>query len=151
MIIKLIDQIIARFSHQPILLHNIQLLPTSNVSLKLQDIFDGFLLATPKHRTPIRKIWSRKYGNDNWRFGTKLFKPKRNIITCTECGSFHEVHTICKVCFNDTQEKSKKAIEIKANTLWFDTNLVQPAAQSKKILDGSPTVEPLDNTVKVKE
>lgn len=157
MVTRLIDQFLERIVHKLNdlqLIHSItpiRLFPEAAGTTKLQEVFDGFLLATPKHRTPIRKIWSRKYGDDNWRYGTKLFKSKRNIITCMECGNFHEVHTICRACFEKTQEKSKEAIEIKANTLWFETNLAQPSVQTKKTLTGSPTSEPLDNTIKVKE
>lgn len=32
-------------------------------------------------------------------------------MTCMECGSFHEFHTICKNCFKKVQDESKKIIE----------------------------------------
>lgn len=40
-----------------------------------------------------------------------MIKPKRNITTCPDCGSFHEFHTICRTCFNRVQEESKEIIE----------------------------------------
>lgn len=83
----------------------------SNAVTTLQDIFDGFLLATPKNRTPIRRILSKRYGNENWKYGQKLFKSKQNIVSCLECGDFHEIHAICRSCYKKVEEESKKILE----------------------------------------
>lgn len=86
--------------------------------VSLKDLLNGIVFATPKRRTPIRTIWRKKYGNDNWNNGgTRLFKSKRNITTCAECGTFHEYHTICRTCFKRVQEESKEIIE-KIRAAW---------------------------------
>lgn len=89
-----------------------------NPIVSLKDILDGIVFATPKSRTPLRKIWRRKYGDDNWHSGgTKLYKAKRNITTCSECGTFHEFHTICRTCFKKVQDESNEIIE-KIRATW---------------------------------
>lgn len=100
------DQVLA-----PALVSQIVSRPPLFGQLDLKEIFDGFLWGTPKRRTPRKKLWSRRYGNDNWGSGTKLWKPKRNIISCLECGSFHEFHTICRSCFDKVSAESQKIIE----------------------------------------
>lgn len=84
--------------------------PNSGTNFDLEELLNGYLWATPKRRTPWRKKMHIKYGNANWKDGTKLWKSKRNIITCMECGSFHEFHAICRNCFTKVQEESEKII-----------------------------------------
>ena len=107
--------------------------------LTLKDIFDGILLATPKRRTPVRRKWQQLYGDDNWKYGQKLWKPKRNIATCQECGGFFEYGTICRSCYTkvSTQTKElaeKKFQEVGHQRAWFEPELAQPSNQ-KKIAD----------------
>lgn len=113
----------------------------------LDELLDGKLWATPKRRTPHRKIWARRYGDDNWRFGTKLWKPNKNIVTCMECGSFHEYHTICRTCFEKISKKSKELVQEKdrARPLWFDANLSQTDANPSKLINSPPKV--FDNRI----
>lgn len=82
----------------------------SSAGLSFGDLFDGWLWATPKHRTPARQKWREKYGASNWQYGQKLYKSMNNIMTCPDCGSFHQFHTICRKCFQRVQEESKEVI-----------------------------------------
>lgn len=103
--------------------------------IRLTDIFDGFLLVQ-KRKKNIRQKWKELYGDTNWRFGTKLWQPKRNITTCPECGSFHEHHTVCRECFNRikdvTKSKQEQFTESENTKSWFEPNVTQvknPASQ----------------------
>lgn len=112
MLIKLvqvyIDSLITR-SLAPILLKPSITYPQPATTI--EDIWDGILnAACPKRKVNKRKVLTRRYGDENWKYGQKLFKPKRNIITCPDCGSFHEYHTICRNCFKKIHEESKKII-----------------------------------------
>ncbi|KAJ8670938.1 hypothetical protein QAD02_002197, partial [Eretmocerus hayati] len=53
----------------------------------------GLLMAVPKHRRPIEKRLSRKFGclKYNW----KPLVPRTNLIICKSCGHYHEAYTIC--------------------------------------------------------
>lgn len=117
----------------------------------LKELLDGYLLACPKRRNSYRVITRKRYGNDNWKDGTKLWKSKRSITTCMECGSFHEFHTICKNCFKKVHEASKKImheIEERERPLWFAPNLTQVTANPAKEISG-PSVESTP-TIKLK-
>jgi ribosomal protein L32 len=102
--------------------------PAAVGAFKLSDILDGFLWVQKRKRN-IRTRWSLKYGNDNWTDGTKLWKPKKNITTCPDCGSFHEYHTICRECFNVVNEKTKAKLEqlqeSQSIRSWFEPNVAQ--------------------------
>ena len=121
---RLIVNILSRLGLVPDL---VVVRPAAN-SLRLEDIFDGFLWVQKRKRN-IYTRWRLKYGNDNWKSGTKLWKPKKNITTCPECGSFHEFHTICRVCFDlvdkKTQAKLQELGESKSNRSWFEPNVAQ--------------------------
>lgn len=118
-------------------------------ALKLTDIFDGFLLATPKRRTPVRKKWQQKYGCDNWKYGTKLWKPKRNIVTCPECGDFHEIHTICRTCFAKVEEKTNEFLmkekSEQSQRVWFSPNLAQAKANTSESIE-TKSPRPIDGS-----
>lgn len=106
---------------------NTTILPRIAVGqIKLSDIFDGFLLVQ-KRKKNIRVKWREKYGCDNWKFGIKLWKPKKNITTCSECGSFHEFHTICRACFGriPSQKSQTQQREKENSETWFEPNLTQ--------------------------
>lgn len=79
--------------------------------LSVREIFDGLIWATPKHRTPARIKAFRRYGDERFQDSTKLWKVARNLVNCSECGAFHEVHTICRSCYKKVEEESKAIIE----------------------------------------
>lgn len=120
---------------------------TSSKGLTVRDIFDGLMLATPKNRTPIRRILRKRYGNDNWPDGVKLFKPRSDIATCTECGHFYEFHAICRNCFSKVEEESKKIIESIRKTwgigiidkevqvLYQGENAAETVTESKRVVE----------------
>lgn len=119
MLAKLLDRVISdlisrlavnQVNFATLVLRRVDNNPTCLGQIQLNDLLDGYLWATPKNRTPSRKIWARKYGSDNWKYGGKLWKPRANIVSCLECGSFHEFHTICRNCFNKVSDESKKII-----------------------------------------
>ena len=62
----------------------------------LKDIWDnGFLWGVPKHRRPIEKRLSRKFG---WpKYDWKPLVPKTNLVMCRKCGHHHEAYTICGI------------------------------------------------------
>ncbi|RWS31092.1 39S ribosomal protein L32-like protein, partial [Leptotrombidium deliense] len=73
----------------------------------LDSIFDGFLWGVPKWRVPVERRLTRKHGSDNWGpHAQKLLKVKKNIVTCNQCGHFHESHCICAVCYQKTKEET---------------------------------------------
>lgn len=119
----------------------------NNPTITLKDLLDGILYATPKNRTPFWRILRRRYGDDNWKGGgTRLFKPKRNITTCTECGSFHEYHTICRTCFKKVQQESKEIIE-KIRSAWGKGVIdreVQVLYQGETLPDPSKRIVEID-------
>lgn len=78
---------------------------------------EGRVWACPKNQRNIFERWRRKYGNYLYKDGIKMFQPKRNIITCIECGNFHEAHAICKHCYSKIEEESKSIIE-SINKAW---------------------------------
>lgn len=102
--------------------------------------------ATPKRRNSTRVIWRKKYGDENWPGSIRLLKPKRNLITCQECGNFHETHTICRHCFDKIHNASTEIIErIRTpKPLWFDHNLSQITANQARQL---PSANPRENNV----
>lgn len=117
--------------------------PVVKGEFKLSDIFDGFLLVQKRKRN-IRVRWRKLYGDDNWRFGTKLWKPKKNITTCGECGSFHEFHTICRVCFGKTKKVTEERL-LEGNETegsWFEPNVAQP----KNVVAGRETAKVIKET-----
>lgn len=42
---------------------------------------------------------------------TKYAKVKTNIVTCLECGSYHERGTICGKCYNRVREETRRLHE----------------------------------------
>lgn len=81
-------------------------------AIQLSDLWDGILnAACPKRKVNRRKVLQRRYGSDNWKFGQKLFKSRRDIVTCSECGNFHEIHTICRNCYQKIADESKGLID----------------------------------------
>jgi ribosomal protein L32 len=102
--------------------------PVGIGSIKLEDILDGFLWVQKRKRN-IYTRWRLRYGSDNWKDGTKLWKPKNNITTCPDCGSFHEHHTICRECFNVVNEKTQTELdrlrEGRNTRSWFEPNVAQ--------------------------
>lgn len=76
----------------------------------IKEIFDGLVFVQKRRRSVEERI-NKKYGNENWQYGQKLFKPKKNIITCMECGNFHEISNICRHCYNKVAEESEKIIQ----------------------------------------
>lgn len=43
---------------------------------------------------------------------TKWAKVKTNIVTCLECGSYHERGTICGKCYSRVKEETKRLHEL---------------------------------------
>lgn len=105
---------------------------------------------TPKQRTNVRVKWRKYYGSE--KYASKMFHPKRNIITCIECGNFHEAHTICRHCFQRLQSQSSNLLEKirEPNPLWFDTNLSQTSANPNREITSSPKEVP-HNEVNIKK
>lgn len=103
--------------------------PISGGEIKLSDIFDGFLLVQ-KRKKNVRVKWRERFGHDNWKFGTKMWKPRNNLTTCSECGSFYEYHTICRACFEKMNKSSKpnqeQLTESENTQTWFEPNVKQP-------------------------
>jgi len=58
----------------------------------IDSIYDGFLLAVPKHRRSREKRAKRRFG---WTKVESFMTPKRNLVECLDCGEWHEFHTIC--------------------------------------------------------
>ena len=72
--------------------HDKVLNPSDGKSI-VESIFDGiFLAAVPKHRRSRERRAMRRLGVHNV---VKYMTPKRNIVACLECGSWHEAHTVC--------------------------------------------------------
>lgn len=120
MLTRVINHVIESFfGRLPAIVHlgPATVLPNISAGFQIRDLLDGIVLATPKNRTPIRKILARRYGDDNWKYGQKLWKPKRTIVSCATCGSFHELHTICRHCFKKVEEESKYIME-KIRAAW---------------------------------
>lgn len=44
-------------------------------------------------------------------FITKYSKPKTNIMTCLECGSYHEKGTLCGKCYEKVKLETQKVQE----------------------------------------
>ncbi|XP_011505544.1 PREDICTED: 39S ribosomal protein L32, mitochondrial [Ceratosolen solmsi marchali] len=86
---------------------------TSKPKFTIKNILnDGLLWAVPKHRRPLEKRLSRKFGfpQYNW----KPLVPKTNLLMCKRCGHFHESYTICGHCYQKVKEESEaihKAID----------------------------------------
>ncbi|KAH9523174.1 54S ribosomal protein L32, mitochondrial [Bulinus truncatus] len=71
----------------------------------LDSIFDGILLAVPKHRRSIEKRLHRKHRFTNFvEHGT----AKNNIIPCLECGNFKEKGHLCKHCYDKVRLETKE-------------------------------------------
>ncbi|KAK0052517.1 39S ribosomal protein L32 mitochondrial [Biomphalaria pfeifferi] len=87
---------------------NSQVAPTENdTSSKsiLDSIFDGILLAVPKHRRSIEKRLFRKHRYTSFmEYGT----PKNTIIPCLECGQFKEKGHLCKNCYEKVRLETKE-------------------------------------------
>ena len=70
--------------------------PTSNVqdtkSLLESILGDGLLWAVPKKRRSLEKRMSRRMAPQRIRAWST---PRRDIVSCLECGHWHLVHTIC--------------------------------------------------------
>ncbi|XP_059171873.1 large ribosomal subunit protein bL32m-like [Physella acuta] len=83
----------------------------------LDSIFDGLLLAVPKHRRSIEKRLYRKHRYTAFmEYGT----PKSTIVPCLECGNYREKGHLCKHCYDkvclETKEmKAKLGEDIKYN------------------------------------
>lgn len=116
----------------------------SNTYNILDVLANGLLWATPKRKIPLRKKWAQRYGHDNWTHGTKLWKPKTHIVTCHECGDFHEIANICRNCYNKIAEKTKSILASESehpSRIWFASNLAQPKAPNDNKPIEAPTKE----------
>jgi len=63
----------------------------------------GLLWAVPtKRRSLDRRLWRR--------VGHPFFQAKvrRDLRACTECGNYHEVHTICGACYDKIKVEAKE-------------------------------------------
>jgi len=75
----------------------------------LQDF--GIVFGVPKHRTSKPKKQTRKFSFN------KLLPTKSNLITCQQCGGFHEIHTICGKCYEAVREATN---DIKRQMMKYD-------------------------------
>ncbi|CAL1536612.1 unnamed protein product [Lymnaea stagnalis] len=71
----------------------------------LDSIFDGILLAVPKHRRSLEKRLFRKHRFTNF---MEYATPKTTIVPCLECGNFREKGHLCKHCYEKVQLETKE-------------------------------------------
>ncbi|KHN76492.1 putative 39S ribosomal protein L32, mitochondrial [Toxocara canis] len=85
----------------------------SNRAYGVEDLLNDFriVFGVPKFRTSKPKKQTRKFSYN------KLYSLKTNLVTCQNCGEYHEVHTICGKCY----EKVRKVTnEIKAKMMNYN-------------------------------
>ncbi|ELU13494.1 hypothetical protein CAPTEDRAFT_228646 [Capitella teleta] len=72
----------------------------------LNDLFADniFWAAVPKKRRSYAKKWTRRFGPDKIR---KFMTPRINLVSCLECGTWHERHSICGSCYEKVREETK--------------------------------------------
>lgn len=78
----------------------------------------GFLWGVPKKRVPVevrqRRRFKLKY--------TEEYKPATNLISCVDCGSWHQSNTLCGTCY-DKVRKETKAIQAQMGCDdWWNTD-----------------------------
>jgi large subunit ribosomal protein L32 len=72
----------------------------------------GFLWAVPKKRRSVEVRLRKKFGVEKWRpFGSKMFQPKKNIISCPSCGEYHEANYLCPHCYEKVRLETQKVQE----------------------------------------
>jgi large subunit ribosomal protein L32 len=71
----------------------------------LEGLFDGiFWAAVPKKRRSRERQTIRQFGCHKIR---AFMTPKKNIKECLECGSWHEAHAICGVCYQKVRDETE--------------------------------------------
>jgi len=79
--------------------------PTVDSRFSLAELFDGFLWgAVPKSRRSRERGATRKFGSHKIR---EYMTPKRNLVSCLDCGAFHEVHSICGQCYQKVRDETE--------------------------------------------
>ncbi|CAG5122486.1 unnamed protein product [Candidula unifasciata] len=77
----------------------------SSAESPLTSIFNGILLAVPKHRRSLEKRLFRKHRFTGF---MEHAMPKNTIIPCLECGNFKEKGHLCGHCYDKVRKETKE-------------------------------------------
>ncbi|KAK3591406.1 hypothetical protein CHS0354_005328 [Potamilus streckersoni] len=69
----------------------------------IDSIFGSILWGVPKSRRTLEKRLTRKFQGKEFKEVTAI---KKNIVACLECGTYHEMHTICPKCYGKVREET---------------------------------------------